>query len=225
LLKAGNLSVKCGDDLVCIHRDTIARLGTVTNTGERTVVTRVAATLCGLVWPRYEKESAELIQLGLQLFHAALQCVSILTQERDGLHIDTLVAARLKIVEVPPELLRQRVDLVRGLIIGRRSLYSPSVPWHQLRGYQSYGICFRQVLGQKNVGPSAPEESRRFERLSEGLGFGLVQVGKAAQARVLPPFTENLCPVMKPAASLARKATTLATSSGVPIRFIGTFAA
>src|ERR1700733_14191910 len=37
------------------------------------MVTRVAATLCGLVWPHNEKDSAEPIQLGLQLFHATLQ--------------------------------------------------------------------------------------------------------------------------------------------------------
>jgi hypothetical protein len=46
-----------------------------------------------------------------------------------------------------------------------------------------------------------------------------------AQASVFPPFTEKRCPVMKRAASLARKATSLATSSGMPIRFIGTVAA
>jgi len=45
---------------------------------------------------------------------------------------------------------------------------------------------------------------------------------KTVQTRVLPPFTEKLCPVMKPAPSLARKATSLATSSGLPIRFMGT---
>jgi hypothetical protein len=39
LLKAGNLSVKCGDDLVCIHRANIAKQAIVTNTEERTEVT------------------------------------------------------------------------------------------------------------------------------------------------------------------------------------------
>ena len=49
-----------------------------------------------------------------------------------------------------------------------------------------------------------------------------VQACETVQAKVLPPFTEKLCPVMKPAPSLARKATNLATSSGLPIRFMGT---
>jgi hypothetical protein len=33
-----------------------------------------------------------------------------------------------------------------------------------------------------------------------------VQAGEIVQAKVLPPFTEKLCPVIKPAQSLARKA-------------------
>jgi hypothetical protein len=44
---------------------------------------------------------------------------------------------------------------------------------------------------------------------------------KAAQARVLPHLPKRVCPVVKATAALARKATTLATSSGVPIRFVG----
>jgi hypothetical protein len=36
--------------------------------------------------------------LVLQLFHALLQCMSILTQQRDGLHVTALVLNQSKIL-------------------------------------------------------------------------------------------------------------------------------
>jgi hypothetical protein len=105
-MKAGNLSVEGGDDLVCVHRANIAKLSIVTNTGWHTMVTRVAAALCGLVWPPYEKDSAEPIQLSLQLFDATLQRIPALSEQSNGLHVTGFVTAGLKIVDVLPELLR-----------------------------------------------------------------------------------------------------------------------
>src|ERR1700761_3035150 len=43
-----------------------------------------------------------------------LQCISILPQYGDCLHTSALIVLSLKIVDVLPELLRQRVNLVRG---------------------------------------------------------------------------------------------------------------
>ena len=66
--------------------------------------------------------------------------------------------------------------------------------------------------------------SRLSIRWLQGAGKLPKEPESYAQASVFPPFTETRCPVMKRAASLARKATILATSSALPIRFIGTFA-
>jgi hypothetical protein len=68
--------------------------------------------------------SAQPANFSVQLFHALLQRFPILTQQRDRLNVAAFVASRFEIVNVPPELLRQRIDLIRGWIAGRRSLYS-----------------------------------------------------------------------------------------------------
>jgi hypothetical protein len=43
---------------------------------------------------------------GLQLLDPSLQCISILAQYGDRLHISTLIASSLEIVDVLPELFR-----------------------------------------------------------------------------------------------------------------------
>jgi len=45
---------------------------------------------------------------------------------------------------------------------------------------------------------------------------------RRAHSSVLPPFTAIFCPVINEAASLAKNATTLPTSSGIPMRPAGT---
>jgi hypothetical protein len=73
---------------------------------------------------------SRLTYFSVQLFHALLQRFPILAQQRNRLNVAALVASRFEIVNVPAELLRQRIDLIRG-----RPPFAllPSVPWHHLR--------------------------------------------------------------------------------------------
>jgi hypothetical protein len=53
---------------------------------------------------------------GLQLLYPPLQCLSILAQYRNRLHVSTLIAPGLKIVDILPELIRERVNFVNGRV-------------------------------------------------------------------------------------------------------------
>jgi hypothetical protein len=54
---------------------------------------------------------------GLQLLDPLLQCISILTQYRNRLHVSTLVASSLKLVDILPELLVQSTNAHPMLVL------------------------------------------------------------------------------------------------------------
>jgi hypothetical protein len=73
---------------------------------------------CSIRWDRgFEIFSFLKSNAGLQLLDPLLQCISILTQSRNRLHVSTLVASSLKIVDILPELLVQSTNAHPMLVL------------------------------------------------------------------------------------------------------------